>query len=187
MVGSDGQGLPWQAVRAVPMAVITVGFSMVAHVAAGGAPPPVGSLALLTALSALVSLPILLRWRSPSALVPLLTATQGALHPAFGVLGDAPGSAHAGHAMPGSGAWSSTMVAAHLAAGLVAAASVVLVDRLLRSVRLGRLQRPLLSPPVVQGPGVGAPPVGTRPAWAAVAPELLHAAPRRGPPVALGS
>jgi len=169
------------------MAVITVGLSMVAHVAAGGAPPAVGSLALLTALSALVSLPILLRWRSSAALVPLLTAAQGALHPAFGVLTDASGGAHAGHAMAGSGAWSSTMVVAHLAAGLVAASLVVLVDRLLRSAFLGRLQRPVLSAPVVDRTSAAPGQVRTRPAWAAVAATLLHAAPRRGPPVALGA
>lgn len=168
------------------MAVITVGFSVVAHVAAGGAPPAVGSLAILTALSALVSLPILLRWRSPAALVPLLTAAQAALHPAFGILTESSGGGHAGHVMTGSGAWSSTMVAAHLAAGLVAASLVVLVDRLLRSAFLGRLQRPMLSAPVVDGTSAGPGQVRTRPAWAAVAATLLHAAPRRGPPVALG-
>lgn len=168
------------------MAVITVGFSTVAHVAAGGAPPPVGSLALLTALSAVVSLPVLLRWRSPGALVPLLTAAQGALHPAFGVLSDASAGDHAGHSMSGSGGWSA-MVVAHLAAGLVAASLVVLVDRLLGSAFLGRLQRPVLSAPVVRPTHAGIAPARTRPAWAAVAAELLHAAPRRGPPLAFGS
>ncbi len=167
------------------MAVITVGFSVAAHVAAGGMPPAVGPLALLTALSAVVSLPILLRWRSPAALVPMLAAAQGALHPAFGLLADS-GGAHGGHAMPAAGDWSPTMVAAHLAAGLVAASLVVVVDHTLRSAFLGRLQRPVLSAPALRGASA-APTVRTRPAWAAVAAELLHAAPRRGPPVTCGA
>ncbi len=161
------------------MAVITIGFSVAAHVAAGGMPPAVGALALLTVLSAVVSLPILLRWRSPAALVPMLTAAQGALHPAFGLLADS--GAHAGHVMPGAGTWSSAMLLAHLAAGLLAACLVVLVDQLLRSAFLGRLQRPVLSSPIVDGAAVPPRP-RTRPAWVAVAADLLHAAPRRGPP-----
>ena len=166
------------------MAVITVGFSVAAHVAAGGMPPAVGPLALLTALSAVVSLPILLRWRSPAALVPLLTVAQGALHPAFGLLADS--GAHAGHGMPGAGSWSSTMLLAHLAAGLLAACLVVLVDPLIRSAFLGRRQRPVLSGPIVDGAAVVAHP-RTRPAWVAVAADLLDAAPRRGPPARGGA
>jgi hypothetical protein len=187
VIGPSERGLAWQAVRAVHLAVIAVGLSVVAHVAAGGAAPSVTSLALLTVLSAVVSLPILLRWRSPAALIPLLTAAQGVLHPTFGVLTDASGGAHTGHALPGSGAWSSTMVVAHLAAGLLAASLVVLVDRLLRSAYLGRLQRPALTAPVVRSAVAGALPVRTRPAWAAVAADLLDAAPRRGPPAACGA
>lgn len=166
------------------MAMITVGFSVAAHVAAGGQPPAVGPLALLTALSAVVSLPILLRWRSPAALVPLLTAAQGALHPAFGLL--TADGAHAGHAMPGAGPWTSTMLLAHLAAGMLAACLVVLVDRALRSAFLGRLERPVLSAPIVDGTAPTARP-RTRPAWLAVSADLLHAAPRRGPPALCGA
>ncbi|WP_420124361.1 hypothetical protein [Nakamurella sp.] len=180
MIGPRGRSLPWQAARTVPMAVITVGLSVAAHVAAGGLPPAIGPLALLTALSAVVSLPILLRWRSPAAVVPLLTAAQGALHPAFGLLTD--GAGHAGHAMPGAGSWSSTMVLAHLAAGLVAATLVVLVDHLLAAAFLGRWQRPVLSTPMPDRRALGPQPIRTRPVWAAVAAALVHAAPRRGPP-----
>lgn len=174
------------------MAVVTVGLSVAAHVAAGGMPPAVGPLALLTALSAVVSLPILLRWRSPVALVPSLTAAQGALHPAFGLLAE-PGG-HAGHAamnaghaaMTGAGPWTPAMLLAHLAAGLLAACLIVLVDHFLRSAFLGRWQRPLLSAPIVDGAAVAARP-RTRPAWVAAAADLMHAAPRRGPPEPVGA
>ncbi|HOZ56792.1 MAG TPA: hypothetical protein PKY70_01325 [Nakamurella multipartita] len=190
MIGPIGRGLPWQAVRAVLLAVITVGFSVAAHGAAGGAVPTVGALALLTGLSAVVALPILLRWRSPAALVPLLTATQGALHPAFGVLSGGSAGVHDAHAADLSAAGapgSVAMLAAHLAAGLVAAALVVLVDRLLRAAYLGRCALP--RPPRPAPPAVRrvAGPVRARPAWVAVAAELRHSAPRRGPPLLLSS
>lgn len=198
MIGPVGRGLPWQAVRAVLLAVITVGFSVAAHGAAGGAVPTVGSLVLLTGLSAVVALPILLRWRSPAALVPLLTAAQGALHPAFGVLPGDSGGAHAGgHPVHGTspgladlashGPGSVAMLAAHLAAGLLAAVLVVLLDRLLRAAFLGRTTRPRPPRPAPTPAPGGATAVLARPAWVAVAAELRHTAPRRGPPLVLGS
>lgn len=179
--------MPWQMLRALVVAVITVGLSAAAHGAAGAPPPALTSTALLTALSATVSLPLLLRWRSPAALVPLLTVTQGALHPAFTALSAAAPSSHAGqHAASGmaTGAGGSTaaMVAAHCAAGLVAASLVVLVDRALAASVLGRVRWPVLSMPnPPEEPARPAAGFDTRGRLGRAA-DLVHVAPRRGPP-----
>ena len=188
MTGSGGRALPWQALRAIVISVIAVGFSAVAHGVGGATPPPVGALGLLTALSAMVSLPVLLRWRAPAALMPLLAAAQGGLHPAFVALADPSTARHGGLAGAAGGhdGWSPGMVTAHVAAGLLAAALVTLVDDLLRSAFLGRTLRPVLSAPAPAArPAIGR--VLARPAWAAVVTALLSAAPRRGPPVVVGS
>lgn len=183
MTLAQTRAVPWQMLRALVMAVVTVGLSAAAHGAGGAAAPTVSSTALLTALSAIVALPLLLRWKAPVALVPLLTAAQGALHPAFGALADAPMSQHAAHGMTGGGGSAAAMLMAHLAAGLLAASLVVLLDRSLAAAFHGRTLWPVLSAPI---PVAGR----TRPACgfdtrgrSHRSVDLVHLAPRRGPPV----
>lgn len=175
--------MPWQMLRALAIAVITVGVSAAAHGAGGGAVPSVASMALLTTLSATVSLPLLLRWTSPAALVPLLTVAQGALHPAFGALTDAPTGQHAGHASAGGGGSAAAMFIAHPAAGLVAATLIVVLDRALAAAFLGRSWWPVLSMPVPPAdPSRPADEFDTR-ARRPGRSDLEQLAPRRGPPL----
>lgn len=173
--------MPWQLLRALVIAVVTVGLSAAAHGAGGAAPPTITSMALMTALSATISLPLLLRWTSPAALVPLLTVAQGALHPAFGALAGAPMSQHAGHGTAGAGS-TAAMLVAHLAAALLAATLIVLLDRTLRAAFLGRTFWPVLSMPIpAAGPRRPADGFDTR-SRNRCSVDLVQLAPRRGPP-----
>jgi hypothetical protein len=176
--------------RSGAVAAISVVVGAAAHGIAGGPLPPAERLILLTLIATGAAFPVYRRSAPGPAAVPLLGLAQSVLHPAFIWAAGTPGDEHANHSAH-SGASGMSMLVAHLAAGLVAAALVVLTDRLLTAAVRMRLDllwdrlwdrllavRPGLPPPVdrfVTAIPSSPPTRGRRSAF-------IHPAPRRGHP-----
>lgn len=164
------------AVRSAVFGVITIGLTLLAHAAAGGATPAPVALATLVLVTAAAGMPLLRRRLRPTLLALAMGGGQAVLHPVFEGLAPMEPAGHAGHAS------SSLMLGAHVAASVLAVLLVTALDPALRSlglrgarllVRLGVVRvapvTPLLPLPdrddVIVTPRVAARP-----------------APRRGPP-----
>lgn len=164
------------ALRSCVFGVITVGLTLLAHVAAGGAFPAPAALLVLLLVTAAAGMPVLRRRLGPTPLVVMMGGAQAVLHPVFEGLATMDPAGHTGHGT------ASLMLGAHMAAGVLAVLLVTALDPALRAlgvrsarlpIRLGVVRvapvAPLLPPPA-DDEVVVTPRVVARPA------------PRRGPP-----
>lgn len=166
--------------RSWVIAMIAVGLGAVAHGAAGASVPAPDRLLVVTVVAAVAAFPFYRRSTPGAALVPLLGLAQLVLHPAFVWAGDEPAAPHAGHGAHAAG-W--LMLAAHAAAGLLAAALVVLTDRLLAAALRPRRCRLLLTAVLPVEPSTAtAGPRAVAPIVTGRLAEFVVRAPRRGPP-----
>ena len=172
--------------RSGAIAAVSVAVGAAAHGIAGGPLPPAERLILLTLLATGLAFPVYRRSAPGPATVPLLGLAQSVLHPAFIWAAGTPGDEHASHSAH-SGPSGMSMLVAHLAAGLVAAALVVLTDRLVTAavrMRWGFPWDRLLAvrpvPPLADDRDVTA--IPSSPPTRGRRSAFVHPAPRRGPP-----
>lgn len=110
------------ALRSCVFGGITIGVTLVAHVAAGGALPAPAALLLLLLVTVAAGFPLLRRRLRPAVLVAAMGGAQVVLHPVFESLAGTDPAGHAGHAP------SAVMLGAHVIAGVLAVLLVTALD-----------------------------------------------------------
>jgi hypothetical protein len=173
-------GVPFRAViaaRSSAFGLITIGLTLLAHAAAGGATPAPAALAVLVVVTGAAGMPLLRRRLRPAMLARALGAAQALLPPVFEALAGIDPAGHAGHGT------SPLMLGAHVSAGVLAVLVVTALDPALGclGVRGARLR---VRPAVVRTAPVTQDPPRPRADLTVPTPRVLaRPAPRRGPPL----
>ncbi len=167
------------ALRCTAFGVIAVGLTGLAHAAAGGGLPSPVAFVVLVLLTGAVGAPLFRRGLRPAMLVPVVAASQAALHPVFEGLAVADSTPHPGHGSP------TAMLGAHVIAGVLAALLVTALDPVLRCLRLRGVRLPISCGVVRVGPIAAPRPVPAGDELIVTARVVALAAPRRGPPPAV--
>lgn len=164
------------ALRSTVLGVITIGLTLLAHVAAGGVTPAPAALAILVLVTAAAGMPLLRRRLRPMPLVLVMGGAQALLHPVFEGLATPDPGGHTGHGPP------TVMLGAHVIAGVLAVLLVTALDPAVQCLgaRRARLRVRL---GLVRVAPVGPAPRVPRPDDRPPTPRVLASpAPRRGPP-----